>query len=106
MNDNLLAVQAQTAYANTKAAPPHVGKNLNTQQARKVSQEYEAVFLTQMLQPMFAKIKAEEPFGGGSGSDIWRSMQVEEFGKAMARSGSIGLADSIYQQIIKMQEAQ
>jgi Rod binding domain-containing protein len=33
-------------------------------------------------------------------------MQVEEFGKAMARSGGIGLADSIYQQIIKMQEAQ
>lgn len=104
MNDSLLAVQAQTAYANTKAAP-NVGKNLDVQQARKVSQEFEAVFLSQMLQPMFANIKAEEPFGGGPGDEVWRSMQVDEIGKAMARSGGIGLADSIYQQIIKMQEA-
>ena len=105
MNDSLLAVQAQTAYANAKTGPS-VGKNLNAQQARKVSQEFEAVFLSQMLQPMFANIKAEEPFGGGPGDEIWRSMQLDEIGKAMARSGGIGLSDFIYQQILKAQEAQ
>ena len=104
MSDNLFAAQAQTAYATAKAVPT-VGKHITAQQARKVSEEFEAVFLSQMLQPMFANIEAEEPFGGGPGDEVWRSMQVDEIGKAMARAGGIGLSDSIYQQILKMQEA-
>ena len=67
--------------------------------------DFESVYLTQMLQPMFDNLEAEEPFGGGFGEDVWRSLQVQEYGKAIAKSGGIGLADTVAQQLIEVQEA-
>ena len=67
--------------------------------------DFEAVYLAQMLQPMFDNLKAAEPFGGGFGEDVWRSLQVQEYGKAIAKSGGIGLADTVAQELIHAQEA-
>ena len=73
---------------------------------RKVAKDFEAVFLSQMLQPMFQNLGAEAPFGGGHGEDVWRSMQVQEYGKAITEAGGIGIADSVLREMIKMQELQ
>jgi len=83
---------------------PNVRRADNLVEARKVAEDFEAVFLGQMLQPMFQNIKAAEPFGGSSSEKMWRTMQVEEYGKAIAKSGGIGLADSVFREIIKTQE--
>ena len=72
--------------------------------AKKAAQEFEAVFISQMLKPMFESIEIEPPFGGGSGEEVWKGLQVEEYGKAIARAGGIGLADQIFAEILKMQE--
>ena len=58
--------------------------------------EFEAVYLAQMLKPMFEGLEAAAPFGGGFGEDVWRSMQLQEFGKAIAKDGGVGLADAVY----------
>jgi flagellar protein FlgJ len=105
MSDALFAAKASAAYGQAKAAGPAVAKHMNPVQARKAAQEYEGVFLSQMLQPMFKDLAPVEPFGGGPGDEIWRTMQVDEFGKAIAKSGGIGLSDAIYRQMMKMQEA-
>ncbi len=102
MIDTTFALQAHAAL-NAAKAPPAVGKNLNVEQARRVSQDFEAFFLGQMLQPMFSGIKAEEPFDGGPAEEIWRSMQVDEYGKAIARNGGVGIADAVFREIIKLQ---
>ena len=73
-------------------------------QARTIADDFEAVFLGQMLKPMFEGIKPEAPFGGGNSEAMWRSMQIEEYGKAITKAGGIGIADSVYQEIIKLQE--
>ena len=98
----LLTQSAQTALAHRDG--PSLGKPKTLDQARKVAQDFEAFFLSQMIQPLFANLGAEEPFGGGSSEQIWRSLQVDEFGKAMAKQGGVGLADSVLAQILKMQE--
>lgn len=67
--------------------------------------EFEAVYLAQMLKPMFEGIEAEAPFGGGFGEDVWRSMQVQKFGEAIAKSGGVGLADAVYGELLATQEA-
>jgi Rod binding domain-containing protein len=54
---------------------------------------------------MFANLSAEKPFSGGSGEDMWRSLQVDEFGKAISRKGGIGIADNIFREMLKLQEA-
>ena len=72
---------------------------------QKQAVEFEAVYLAQMLQPMFDDLKAAEPFGGGFGEDVWRSLQVQEYGKAIAKSGGVGIADAVARELIQAQEA-
>ncbi len=103
MSDGIGSVQAQNALMTAKTAPK-IGNNMNIERARSTAQDFEAFFLSQMLQPMFSDIKAEDPFGGGPAEGMWRTMQVDEYGKAIARSGGIGIADSVFKEIIKLQE--
>jgi flagellar protein FlgJ len=102
---SLLAIQSGSALNQGRSLPNISGaKNMN--QARKIAQDFEAVFLGQMLQPMFQNIETAEPFGGGTSEKMWKAMQVEEYGKAIANSGGIGLADAVFREIIKAQELQ
>ena len=80
-------------------------KSGDLKQMRKVAKDFEAVFLSQMLQPMFQDLGAEAPFGGGHGEDVWRSLQVQEYGKAITDAGGIGIADKVMREMIQMQEA-
>ncbi|NQV57138.1 MAG: rod-binding protein [Rhodospirillales bacterium] len=95
--------QSQFALQAAKV-PPQLGKVDSIAEAAKVAQDFEAFFLGQMLQPMFQNLEAAPPFGGGPGDKIWRAMMVDEMGKAMAKSGGIGLADSVQAEILRMQE--
>ena len=106
MSDQALALQAYEAIAH-KNPLPKVGQHskMNMQQAQKVAKDFEAVFIAQMMKPMFENTIAEAPFGGGSSEKIWRDMQVDEYGKAIAQNGGIGIADSIVKEMLRMQEA-
>ena len=103
MTDLSLIDSGQAALQSSRAMPK-VGRVDSVEKAEKTAQDFEAVFLSQMLQPMFANIEAEEPFDGGPGEGIWRSMMVDEIGKQMAKAGGIGIASSIKQEILRMQE--
>ncbi len=102
-SSSLFDLQAGNALARGKSLP-RVRRFENIQQARKVSEEFEAVFLGQMLQPMFRNIEAAEPFGGSSSEKMWKTLQVEEYGKALAKAGGIGIADAVFREMIKTQE--
>ena len=80
------------------------GSKLSKNQAREAAESFEAVFLSQVLNTMFSGIKAGGPFGGGAGSEIYRSMLNEEYAAAIARQGGIGIADRVYNEILKVQE--
>jgi len=103
ISENAFALQANNALAEGRSSIA-VGKAKSIQQARQVSEDFEAVFIGQMLQPLFQNLGAEKPFGGGQSESMWRSMQVDEYGKAIAKSGGIGIADHVFKEILKMQE--
>lgn len=71
--------------------------------ARKSAQDFEAMAITQMLQPMFEGIKTDGLFGGGHGEAVMRGFLLNEYGKSIAAAGGIGLADNVYAEILKMQ---
>ncbi|MDH3474921.1 MAG: rod-binding protein [Rhodospirillales bacterium] len=73
-------------------------------QARRAAEDFEAMFLSQMLAPVFADIGKDAMFGGGPGEQVYRSMMVQEYGKAIARAGGLGIADSVEREILKLQE--
>jgi len=102
--DTSMMAQVRAAQATGAAKPPAFRAGMNMAEIKKTAQEFEAFYLAQALQPMFAGISPAEPFNGGPGEDMWRSMQLQEYGKALAQSGGIGLADSVVSEMLKMQE--
>lgn len=74
------------------------------QKINETAQEFEAVFIGQMLQHMFAGVEVDEEFGGGHGEEMFKSLIVDEYGKLMAKSGGIGLADHVRQEMLNLQE--
>jgi Rod binding domain-containing protein len=75
------------------------------QEADRVSRDFEAMFLSNMLQPVFAGIKSSKGFfGGGHAEDTFQSMLVDEYGKVMAKAGGVGIAKMVRDQILKLQE--
>ncbi len=103
ISENEFMLHGQSALA--KSINTINSNNTKTSsEARKVAEDFEAVFIGQMLQPLFQNLGAEKPFGGGSSEKMWRSMQVDEYGKAITKSGGIGIADAVFKEILKMQE--
>ena len=84
----------QTALSKSRAEPS---------KADYAAKEFEAVFIAQMLKPMFETVETDGPFGGGNAENIFRSMMVDEYGKIIAEQGGIGIADALKNQLIEMQ---
>ena len=84
-------------------ATPRVAQG-GIEQARKTGAEFEQMFIAQMLQPIFDAMPTDSVFGGGPGESMFRSFQVDEYAKAITRSGGIGIADAVARHIISMQE--
>jgi Rod binding domain-containing protein len=96
-NPATLAARARSAGP----ARPGTAEATSEAQAR----EFEAVFLTTMLQSMFAGLDEDAgTWGGGTGSDAWRGMLVEQYADTIARSGGIGIGDSIKRELLALQE--
>jgi Rod binding domain-containing protein len=87
---------------------PSVSKLARTSpdQAREAAEEFEGFFLAMVFENMFAGIETDGLFGGGHGEKVFRSMMLQEYGKAVAQRNSIGLADVVQKEIIRLQEVQ
>ncbi len=69
----------------------------------KAAEEFEAVFLSEMIKPMFEGIETSAPFGGGKGEEVFQGFMITEYGKMVAANGGVGLADNIKAKMIEMQ---
>ena len=68
---------------------------------RQAAEELEAAFLAEMLKPMGAAA-ARQSFGGGAGETQFGSFLVTEEAREMARAGGIGLAETIFQSMLRL----
>ncbi|MCP4243740.1 MAG: flagellar biosynthesis protein FlgJ [bacterium] len=60
----------------------------------------EASFLTEMLRSAGLG-KSRDTFGGGVGEDQFASMLAREHAHALTEAGGIGLAESIFQALVR-----
>lgn len=72
--------------------------------ARAQAQDFESVYLQTMVQEMFAGLGKEGPLGEGEAGSAWRSLLVQQYAGTIAKSGGIGVADSVYRDILSLQE--
>lgn len=105
MDDFALPGTQALASRPTAPAPRPLTMTGDVSSARQAAVEFEAVFLSQMLQHMFAGIETDPMFGGGQAEEIYRSMMIEQFGDEMAKAGGIGLADAVTRELLTLQEA-
>ncbi|NKB20118.1 MAG: hypothetical protein GKS01_06175 [Alphaproteobacteria bacterium] len=103
MMDTSLAT-ALTAQRTAAAVTPRLPVKGNAEEVEKAAKEFEAVFLTQMLETMFEGIGTDGVFGGGYGEDVFRPLMLQEYGKVLAKSGGIGIADAVGRELMRMQE--
>ncbi|MFD1704455.1 rod-binding protein [Methylopila henanensis] len=66
--------------------------------------DFEAVFLTQMMQSMFSGLGDDGPLGGGPGTDAYRSMLADQYGRSVAAAGGVGLADHVRSELLSLQK--
>ncbi len=88
-------------FANTAAA---LKTPQSPDQARQIAEEFEASFLSVMMNTMMEGVGNDPLTGGGYAQDTYRSMLTEEYAKAITDAGGIGVADQIYREMIKLQE--
>jgi len=71
--------------------------------AKSASEKFEAMFLNSMFQQMFTGIDGEGPFGGSGALKVWRSFLTDEYAKTFAKTGGLGIASHVYDQLLRHQ---
>ena len=65
----------------------------------EVSQEFEAIFIKQMLNVMRETVNKSGLIDGGMAEEVFEDMLYDEYALKMAKSAQFGLADSMYRQL-------
>lgn len=86
--------------ASGPAALQKLGRHRNIDGA---AQDFEAMFVTQMLQPMFDGVGKDPMFGGGNAEKILQTFLLQEYGKIVAKGGHLGIADAVKKEMIRAQ---
>ncbi|MDO9067798.1 MAG: rod-binding protein [Deltaproteobacteria bacterium] len=85
----------------------HEGAGLSEKQrlqAKKVSQDFEALIVGMMLKSMRETVGKDKLTNGGHGEEVYRSMLDQEYASAsVKRGGGLGLAKMIEKDIIRQE---
>jgi flagellar protein FlgJ len=73
-------------------------------QAKKISQDFEALVVGMMLKSMRETVGKDKLTGGGHGEDVYKSMLDQEYAAiSVKRGGGMGLAKMIEKDIIRQE---
>jgi flagellar protein FlgJ len=108
-----LDTSAAISAVNTSAATSAMGqlsgfkgKHMTEAQIDATSKDFESMFISQMLEPMFGDSVGAGAFGSSESDDIYKSMMMSEYGKKIAAGPGIGIASSVKRELMKLQEVQ
>jgi peptidoglycan hydrolase FlgJ len=90
-NDRLTASGNGSSTASTSQAP---AGNAGQSKMKDVGQQFEALYLRQMLEEWMPK-DSKDLFGDGTAGPVWRSMLADQMATTLSKSGTIGIAQMI-----------
>ncbi len=76
----------------------------NSNKIKEVAQDFESMFLGQMLQHMFETVEKPALFDGGHAEEMYQSLLTDEYAKQVAARGGIGIAAHVERQLLSLQE--
>jgi len=62
-------------------------------------QDFEALFIKQMLNSMRKTVNKTGLMEGGMAEDVFEDMLYDEYAKIMSKTAGLGLADMVYKQV-------
>jgi Rod binding domain-containing protein len=71
----------------------------HTQELKKVCEDFESIFIAQLMKTMRASIEKSGLFEENAGTDIYQSMFDFEVSNKIAHSGSFGIAEMIFKSL-------
>ena len=90
----------------TKTASADSAKSPAEVKAKKTADDFESMFLENSLETITSSTGTDGPLGeNGTGGGVWRSMLTKEYAGSIVKSGGVGISDSVYREILKLQEA-
>ncbi len=102
---SLSTKNTQDVVADALAAKTaNVASNAGKDKTKEAAKQFEGFFVGQMMEYMSAGLKADGVFGGGQAEETWRSLLNQEYGKEIAKSGKLNIADSVMKSMLQMQE--
>lgn len=66
---------------------------------KKACNDFEAIFIKQMLTTMRKSVPKGGLFGGGYEQEMFQSMQDDELAKSIAHGKGMGIAEALYNQV-------
>lgn len=72
-------------------------------QAKKISQDFEGLFVGMMMKSMRDTVGKDKLTGGGHGEEVFRSLLDQEYATASVKRGGLGLAKQIEKEILKQE---
>lgn len=81
----------------------HVPANIDMKKIDAAAKDFEAMFVSEMVKPMFEDLKTDGMFGGGKGEEVFRGLMIDEYGKMVAETGQLGVSDLVRAAMIEMQ---
>ncbi len=73
------------------------------QQAKKVAQDFEGLFIGMMVKSMHDTVGKDKLTGGGHGEEVYRSLLDQEYVAQSVKRGGFGLAKIIEKDIIRQE---
>ena len=105
MSEHNLILQPLSPSSTPEPAGQGPGaKRMDEGKLQKVCEDFESIFISQMLKEMRKSIPKSGLLDGGSQQDMYLSLFDEELSKSMAKRGGIGLGKILYQNITKQSQ--
>jgi len=89
-----LPVASKTTGTGKNQPPINKGSKLY-----KASQEFEALFVKQMLDTMRKTVNKSGLLDGGYGEEIFEDMLYDKYAMKIAENGNLGIAETLYKQL-------
>jgi len=88
------------------SSPPMIGgaEGSRPTTLREAAQQFESLFVSQLMKSMRATVPKSQLFGSGSGESMFREMLDQEFAGRVAESGGIGIGEMLYRQLSSNQK--
>lgn len=72
---------------------------MDDKRIKEVSQEFESLFVNELLKSMRKTVPENEWLNGGMQQEVFEDMLYNEYARSISKSGGIGLGDMVYKSL-------